>query len=567
MAALPPGCYAVPHPNVILTRILVFKHWREPMDLHGSNILGAEVSKCGAATFRGCDPASGQELDTAFHEATEGEAAKAMEMADEAYASYRAQPPEAIASFLDQIASGLEAAGDALLARAHLETRLPEARLIYERNRTTGQLRMFAALVREGSWVDACIDLADPSRTPTPQPDLRKMLVSLGPVVVFGASNFPLAFSICGGDTASALAAGNPVVAKAHPAHPGTSEIAARVIQEAIRKTAMPPGVFSMVQGRRPELSLALVRHPATRAVGFTGSLQAGRALFDAAATRPSPIPFFAEMGSLNPVFILPGALKAKTAEIAQKLAGSVTLGLGQMCTKPGQIAAIKSPELGLLVEKLAASTSSTPLGAMLYSGIAERYRDGLLQRSRAAGVRLATPANRDTTEVNDGATVSAAVLVSDAPSFFEDPTLGQELFGPATLVTECESREHLAEIARGLEGQLTVTVHGTEEDLREYASLISVLREKAGRMIFGGVPTGVEVKPAMHHGGPYPATTDPRFTSVGPAAILRFARPVCYQDCPQEWLPAELKDANPRNIFRLVNGEWTRGAVTATSH
>jgi NADP-dependent aldehyde dehydrogenase len=533
------------------------------MELHGCNILGAQVSKSGAATFRAYDPASGRELDTSFHEATEGEAAKAVEMADAAYASYRVQPPERIANLLDQIASGLEGAGDELIARAHLETRLPEARLIYERARTTGQLRMFAALAREGSWVDARIDLADPARMPIPQPDLRKMLVSLGPVVVFGASNFPLAFSICGGDTASALAAGNPVVAKAHPAHPGTSEIAARIIGEAIRKTAMPPGVFSMVQGRRPELSLALVRHPATRAVGFTGSLQAGRALFDAAAARPIPIPFFAEMGSLNPVFILPGALKAQPAELAQKLAGSVTLGLGQMCTKPGQIAAIKSLELDLLVEKLAALTSSTPLGAMLYSGIAVRYRDGLLQRSRVAGVRLANPVNA--TEASDGATVSAAVLVSDAPTFFKDSTLSQELFGPATLVTECGSSEHLEEIARRLEGQLTVTIHATEEDLREYASLISVLREKAGRMIFGGVPTGVEVKPAMHHGGPYPATTDPRFTSVGPAAILRFARPVCYQDWPQQWLPPELKDENPRNIFRLVNGEWTRAAVRAS--
>ena len=534
------------------------------MELHGGNILGADVSKSGAATFRAYDPASNRELDTAFHEATEAEAAEAVEMANAAHASYRAQPPEAIANLLDQIASGLEEAGDELLARAHLETRLPQARLIYERNRTTGQLRMFASLVREGSWVDARIDLADPARTPIPQPDLRRMLVSLGPVVVFGASNFPLAFSICGGDTASALAAGNPVVAKAHPAHPGTSEMAARVIQEAIRKNAMPPGVFSMVQGTRPELGLALVRHPMTCAVGFTGSLVAGRALLDAAAARPSPIPFFAEMGSLNPVFILPGALKAQPSELAQKLAGSVTLGVGQMCTKPGQIAAIKSPELDLLVQKLADLTASTPLSAMLYSGIAERYRDGLLQRSQLAGVRFANAAVPKETEIRGGATVSAAVLVSDSPSFFKNSTLSQELFGPATLVTECESREHLEEIARKLEGQLTVTIHATEEDLREYTSLISVLREKAGRMIFGGVPTGVEVKPAMHHGGPYPATTDPRFTSVGPAAILRFARPVCYQDCPQQWLPPELKDENPRGIFRLVNGEWTRAAVPA---
>src|SRR5215471_5206671 len=380
------------------------------MHLHGGHILGAEVSKSGAATFRSSDPASGRELDTAFHGATEVEAARAMEMAEEAYPAYRAQPPEAVADLLAEIAAGLEKAGDELIARAHLETRLPEARLIYERARTTGQLRMFAALVRDGSWVDARIDLADPARTPSPQPDLRRMLVSMGPVVVFGASNFPLAFSICGGDTASALAAGNPVVAKAHPAHPGTSEMAARVVQEAVRKTAMPVGVFSLVQGRSPALSLALVRHPSTRAVGFTGSLQAGKALLDAAASRPSPIPVFAEMGCLNPVFVLPGALKTQTAQLAQKLAGSVTLGVGQFCTKPGQIAAIKGPELDLFVQKLAASISATPSGAMLYSGIAERYYEGLMQRSRAAGVRLAT----EVTATRGGATVPAAVLVSD---------------------------------------------------------------------------------------------------------------------------------------------------------
>ena len=529
------------------------------MELHGSNILGADVSKSGAATFRTCDPASGRELDTVFHEATDAETARAVEIAEEAYASYRSKSPAEIANFLDAIAAALEELGDALIARAHVETRLPEARLLSERGRTTGQLRMFATLVREGSWVDARIDLADRGRTPLPKSDLRRMLVSMGPVIVFGASNFPLAFSICGGDTASALAAGNPVVAKAHPAHPGTSEMAARAIQEAAKTTGMPPGVFSMLQGRSPAVSLALVRHPFTRAVGFTGSLQAGRALFDAAAARPSPIPVFAEMGSLNPVFVLPGALKTRAAGLAQKLAASVTLGVGQFCTKPGQIAGIKGVDLDLFSEKLAASISSAAPGTMLYKGIAERYHDGLLQRSRTAGVHLATEAP---TAVPGGAAAPAAVLVGDAQSFLNDATLREELFGPATLVTACESREQLEQIARRLDGQLTITIHGTEEDLIEYASLIGILREKAGRIVFGGVPTGVEVGPAMHHGGPYPATTDPRFTSVGTAAILRFARPVCYQDSPQRCLPPELKDENPRNIFRLVNGNWTREAV-----
>lgn len=532
------------------------------MELHAGNILASEVSKAGAATFRATDPSKGQALDPAFHEATEAEAASAVKLAEEAFPQYRHQTPEKIASFLERIGASLEALGEELIARAQAETGLPEPRLLSERGRTVGQLQMFAALIREGSWVDARIDRADPARKPVPKPDLRRMLVPIGPVVVFGASNFPLAYSVCGGDTASALAAGNPVVVKAHPAHPGTSEMSARVVQEAARASGMPAGVFSMVQGAKPELSVALVRHPSTRAVGFTGSLQGGRALFDAAAKRPVPIPVFAEMGSINPVFVLPGALKERGAEIAKSLAKSVTIGVGQFCTKPGLVVGIAGANLDSFRQSLGSLVSSTPPATMLHAGIAERYWSGVDKRLHAPALRLvgdAPPTSREKSRTQAPPTV----FTTEAKAFLESPELHEELFGPSTLVVASDSAERLEEIARTLEGQLTVSIHATEQDLKEHARLIDILREKAGRIVFGGVPTGVEVGPAMNHGGPYPATTDSRFTSVGTAAILRFVRPVCYQDFPHEYLPQELKDENPRGIWRLVDGELTKAAIT----
>lgn len=533
------------------------------MELHGSNILGTELAKSGSKTFRSVNPATGEELGLPFYEATEAECARALQLADEAFVEYRRQPAEAIAKFLEAIAAGLEALGQGLITLANAETALPEPRLLSERGRTVNQLKMFASLVREGSWVDARIDRADPSRTPIPKPDLRRMLVPIGPVVVFGASNFPLAFSICGGDTASALAAGNPVVAKAHPAHPATSEMAARVIQEAARACKMPAGVFSMVQGTTPDVSLALVRNASTRAVGFTGSLQAGRALFDAAASRPNPIPVFAEMGSINPVFVLPGALKERGTEIVQNLAKSVTLGIGQFCTKPGLVVAQEGASLDAFRKSLANLVGSTPPGTMLHPGIAARYCTGFEQRMRNPVLQFVADAQPAQVEKSK-TQAAAAVFSTKAKSYLEDPELHEELFGPATLVVACESGDQLKEIAQSLEGQLTVTIHATKQDMKDHAACIDVLREKAGRLLFGGVPTGVEVAPAMHHGGPYPATTDSRFTSVGTAAILRFVRPVCYQDFPQDYLPPELKNENPRSIWRLLDGEWTKSAVSS---
>ena len=531
------------------------------MELHGGNIIGASVSAEGGATFRATDPSTGRALEPPFHIATEAEIARALELAEQSFPAYRSQNPEKIAAFLEAIAAGLEALGEELIARARMETGLPEARLTGERERTTGQLRMFAALAREGSWVDARIDRGDASRTPAPKPDLRRMLVPIGPVVVFSASNFPLAFSICGGDTASALATGNPVVTKAHRGHPGTSELMARAVQEAVRTCGMPPGAFSMVQGMSTS-GIALVRHPLARAVGFTGSQEGGRGLFDAAAARPTPIPVFAEMGSLNPFFVLPGALKIRGTEIAQSLAKSATLGVGQFCTKPGLALGLHGADLDGFVSALGAAITATPAGTMLHAGIAERYRSGLAGWHASPNLRVAgESANAGTAAAARG---PAAVLTTDAKTFLGNTKLHEELFGPATLVVASDSRERLEDIARKLEGQLTVTIHATPEDVKEFAGLIDILREKAGRLVFGGVPTGVEVGPAMQHGGPYPAATDSRFTSVGTAAIFRFARPVCYQDFPAAWLPPELQDANPRGIWRMIDGKWTRDAVPA---
>jgi NADP-dependent aldehyde dehydrogenase len=528
------------------------------MELHGGNLIAGAVSRRGESRFRAADPASGKPLDPVFHEATDDELDRALAAATAAFADERGRSAGDVARLLDEIAAGLEGLGEALIRRAHAETALPEARLVGERGRTCAQLRMFAELVREGSWVDARIDRALPERKPAPRPDLRRMLVPIGPVVVFGASNFPLAFSVCGGDTASALAAGNPVVVKGHPAHPGTSEMAARVVAAAVEKCAMPAGVFSMVQGPSPRVGMALVRHPDTRAVGFTGSLQAGRALFDAAGARPQPIPVFAEMGSINPVFVLPGALLSRAAAIAEGFVQSLTLGVGQFCTNPGLAVGLAGRGLDLFVEETRTRIASCPAGTMLHAGIAERYRGGLDARRAMEGVRVAGE--------SAGGDVKTVLLATDARRFLEDARLHEELFGPASLVVACPSPGDLYDVARRLAGQLTVTLHATAEDVAGHRALVDILRDKAGRLIVNGFPTGVEVSSAMQHGGPYPATSDPRFTSVGTAAILRFARPVCYQNFPPEWLPPELQDGNPRGIWRLVDGERVKRPIIAGS-
>jgi NADP-dependent aldehyde dehydrogenase len=528
------------------------------MQLHGKNFIGNELTGGTGASFRGVDPSSGKELEPAFIEAGHEHVDATVRLAEQAFESYRKQEPAARARFLRQIATEIEAIGEPLIERANAETSLGVERLRGERGRTVAQLRMFADLIEEGSWVDARIERANPDRKPLPKPDVRRMRIAIGPVVVFGASNFPLAFSVAGGDTASALAAGCTVVVKAHPAHPGTSELVAGAIVKAAREMHMPEGVFSMLHGRSPELSLALVRHPATAAVGFTGSLGAGRALFDAAAARPRPIPVYAEMGSVNPLFLLRGALAERSDQIAQGLRQSVTMGVGQFCTKPGVIVGLDDDATRRFAESFSKQMESAPRGAMLHAGILSSYLEGVKQISGVSGVK-ASPQ-----QISTGPGAAPTVFRTDGNTFLGNPKLGEELFGPSTVFVTASSPAQMLQIARRLEGHLTATIHGTEQDLEQNAELIDVLQQRVGRVIFNGFPTGVEVCPAMQHGGPYPATTDSRTTSVGTAAIERFVRPVAFQNFPQQCLPPELSDDNPRRIWRLVDNQWTKDPVAA---
>ena len=527
------------------------------MKLQGNQFLaGTQVRSTGAA-FRGIEPGTGRELEPDYFEASAEDVNAAVSAAAEAFADYRSRPPADRARFLREIATQIESLGDDLIERANQETALGVERLRGERGRTVNQLRLFADVIDEGSWVGARIDRAMPDRKPLPRPDLRRMLIPIGPVIVFGASNFPLAFSVAGGDTASALAAGCPVVIKAHPAHPGTSELVASAVEKAIQATGMPVSVFSMLQGRSPQLSLALVRHPEASAVGFTGSLRAGRAIFDAAAARPSPIPVFAEMGSVNPVFLLPGALAERGEQISQGLKQSVTMGVGQFCTKPGVVVGLENEQTRKFVESASQLMKSAPPGAMLHAGIQSAYLQGVREVSNLPRVQIAA-----TAEAPPPMQVVPTLFVTDGETFLKDTRLGVELFGPSAVFVSASSKEQMLEIARDLEGHLTATLHGTPEDLREYRELVDLLQQRVGRLIFNGFPTGVEVCPSMQHGGPYPATTDARTTSVGTAAIERFVRPICFQGFPQDALPPELQDPNPRKIWRLVDSKWTKDPI-----
>ena len=528
------------------------------MTLHGKNLIGQNPSNASDETFSASDPATGKNLEPSFHEGTTGEVDAALRLAADVFEIYRELDAERRAIFLEHAAEQIMALGVDLIERASAETGLPPARIDSERGRTVNQLKMFAQVIREGSWVEARIDTAIPDRKPIPKPDLRRMLMPLGPVVVFGASNFPLAYSVAGGDTASALAAGCPVIAKAHPAHPGTSELVARAILEAADATDMPDGVFSMIHGRGTEVGMAMVKHPLTCAVGFTGSLRGGRALFDAAAARAVPIPVYAEMGSTNPVFILPGALKERGPSIAAGLHQSVTLGAGQFCTKPGLLITQNPPKS--FVDDLASHIHNTAPITMLHPGIRDAYEHGVQRLERIHGVTVIDHSTKtaDSNKTEGG----AYFFMTDAKTLLDQHIVGEEVFGPATVLVQADSSDDLEKIARNLDGHLTATVHGTDEDFQQYASLITILETKVGRLIFNGYPTGVEVCPSMNHGGPYPATTDLRTTSVGTAAISRFARPICYQNSPQHALPIELQNENALQIWRLLNNQLTKDSV-----
>ena len=527
--------------------------------LAGRSIIGFREGAAAREPFFALNPATGERLPTDFSTATPTEIELAAHLATEASAVYGRLLGKEKGAFLRKIAASIESLGDELIERAHQETALPKPRLQGETARTCGQLRLFAQLVEEGSWVCARIDRADPDRKPAPKPDLRSMLRPLGPVAVFGASNFPIAFSVAGGDTASALAAGNPVIVKAHPAHPGTSEFAGQAIRESVRQCGLPEGVFSLLFDSGTKVGVALVTHPLIKAVGFTGSHAAGRVLMDLAAARPEPIPFFGEMSSTNPVFILPGALRERAETIAAGLHASFTLGAGQFCTKPGLVF-LPRGEMGQgLVGKVQDLVRQSAQFQLLTPGIRSSYRSAIAKRKQDTAVRSVADASALLAESE--IPVGAVLFETDAAAFLKDSVLAGEIFGPTTLLVRHSSREQLLEIARGLDGHLTATIHGTEDDLRDFSDLIAILETKVGRLVLNGFPTGVEVSHAMVHGGPYPATSDGRFTSVGSQAIFRFARPVCYQGFPDHALPEELRDSNPLGIWRMLDGQMTHEA------
>jgi 2,5-dioxopentanoate dehydrogenase len=520
------------------------------MQVLGKNLIGFTESSEGTVGIQAINPASGEPIGPLFFKATLSELDLAVHKANAAFATYRKKSGAEKAAFLEAIAAEIEALGDTLIERYTAESGLPAGRAQGERGRTIGQLRLFAQLLKDGSWVNAIIDTAQPDRQPLPKPDIRAMERPLGPVGIFGASNFPLAFSVAGGDTVSALAAGCPVVFKGHPSHLGTSELAGRAILAAAQKTGMPDGVFSLVFDDTIEIGQALVKHPLVKAIGFTGSLRGGKSLFDAAAARPEPIPVYAEMGSTNPVFILPKTLKEKGDALAQNYMNSVTMGVGQFCTNPGLLVIEKDE---VFIEKLESVSAASMGGVMLNKGIQSVYHKGIEEFEKYAKVISFGKKPEGFTAAHP------AIFKTDYQSFKDNETLKEEVFGPSSLVVEASSREEIMEVAHNLSGHLTATVFGSPEELAEYADLLELLEQKVGRLIINGFPTGVEVTHAMVHGGPYPATTDSRSTSVGTMSITRFTRPVCYQDMPDALLPVELQNQNALGIWRKVNGEMEK--------
>jgi alpha-ketoglutaric semialdehyde dehydrogenase len=525
------------------------------MKLLGHNYIGGGRSGLGDLPLQSIAAATGEAHAITFMTATEQEVSAAVDAAAKAYPAYRALSGERRAQFLDTIAEEIDALGDDFIAAVSRETALPAARLQGERSRTSNQMRLFAKVLRRGDFYGARIDTALPQRQPLPRPDLRQYKIGVGPVAVFGASNFPLAFSVAGGDTAAALAAGCPVVFKAHSGHLITSELMADAIERAVKRSDMPAGVFNMIYGDR--VGAQLVKSAGIQAVGFTGSLRGGRALCDMAAARPQPIPVFAEMSSINPIILLPQALQERGEVIARELAASVVVGCGQLCTNPGLLLGVRSPELTRFIEQLQAAMAAQTPQTMLNSAGLKSYSAGVQRLAERAGVTLlAAGGSSDTQAVPHLFKGDAALL------FNQDAPLEEEVFGPATVIVELESREQLIDFARNMHGQLTATLQAQENDLLAHQDLIALLEEKAGRLLVNGYPTGVEVCDAMVHGGPYPATSDARGTSVGTLAIERFLRPICYQNYPDTLLPAALQNANPLGLLRLLDGEQTRAVV-----
>jgi NADP-dependent aldehyde dehydrogenase len=488
-----------------------------------------------------------------------GKINEVMQNAWKAFATYKQLPLKARAGFMRAIAVELENCGDALIQTAMHETNLPEARLRNERGRTILQLNQYAAACEKGEWMDISIDTAVPDKNP-PKPDLRKTMIPLGPVVVFGASNFPFAYSTAGGDTATAFAAGCPVIVKAHPAHAQTSQLVADAILKAAKQCNVPEGVFAHVYGASFEVGKALVMHPYTKAVGFTGSYNGGKQLFDWANQRKEPIPVFAEMGSVNPVFLLPEKLQASAGEIAKMYAASVTLGVGQFCTSPGLIIGIESEALKTFTHDLGKAIQQIQPAAMLHAGIAKAYSENKATALLQEGVHLVAESEPPPAVANPygGLTGAPTIATVDAKTFLVNPLLHKEVFGPYSLIIRCRDINEMIDVAQSMEGQLTATCMATDHDIMQNNELVEAVKNICGRFVVNGVPTGVEVCASMHHGGPFPASTDARFTSVGADAIKRFARPICYQNWSNELLPDELKNENPLKLMRRVNNEWS---------
>jgi 2,5-dioxopentanoate dehydrogenase len=518
------------------------------MELSGLNFIGNLRSGNGNNTFHAVNPADGSSMAPPFHEATLQEIDAAVGKAEESFNGYSNKSGKERALFLETIADEIQNLGDDLIHRCSQETGLPESRITGERGRTVGQLKLFADLLKEGSWVEARIDIA------SSKPDIRSMQRALGPVGIFGASNFPLAFSVAGGDTTAALAAGCPVVVKAHPAHPGTCEMVAQAIRAAAEKTKMPDGTFSMVHGQSVEVGMAIVRHPLIKAIGFTGSYKGGKAIFDVAMKRDEPIPVYSEMGSTNPVFILPGALRVWGEEIAKGLTASVTLGVGQYCTNPGLFFYGKAGDGEKFQKTLRENFAAAESGPMLTKGIYLNYSNAIDRMTRQPDVKIVSKGKAGSGDL-DG---TASLLQTSLDDFLHNDEFEKEVFGPSTLVVAVNQKSDYLQAAHALHGHLTATLWGTDEDLEEYRELLHILERKVGRLIVNGFPTGVEVCHSMVHGGPFPATTDSRSTSVGTLSIYRFTRPVCYQNFPNSSLPDELKTENPLGIWRLMNGSRT---------
>ncbi|MES2005876.1 MAG: aldehyde dehydrogenase (NADP(+)) [Bacteroidota bacterium] len=531
--------------------------------LHGHNFIGVAISAEGRETLRNFSTLKAGYLPNQFHTATADEVNRAIAKAIAAHKIYSKTDFMARAVFLETIAEQIVSLGDELLERAHVETGLPMARLTGERGRTVGQLQLFASLLREGSWADCVIDTAMPDRKPLPRADLRRMLQALGPVAVFGASNFPFAFSTAGGDTASALAAGCPVIVKAHTSHMGTNELVAGAVIAAAKLTGMPDGVFSSLNGEGVTIGQKLAADPAIKAIGFTGSYRGGMALFRTATqVRKEPIPVYAEMSSINPVVLLPGLLSEKKADaaLAQQIAGSISLGVGQFCTNPGLLFVIENDATEQFSKDLGNALSSISAEVMLNAGICKSYYEG---RNRIESIKsveklFAGP------DASADFKASPALYKIQAAEFIQQTNLHEEVFGPCSMMVICKDTTELVAALECIGGQLTGSVFGQKEELSTYEPVIDTLKQKVGRLIFNAMPTGVEVCHAMVHGGPFPATTDARSTSVGTEAIRRFVRPVCYQDTPQELLPVYLQNENKAGVMRKLNGVLTRDAIVS---